>query len=787
MSITKQVIVILCLILTVGCTVTPTPTAVPPTRPPADTVTPFPTEPSQPNAPPTALPTKPPPPTSEPTTPPTIDPTPEPADPFSLISQEHLFAFMEDLTSIQPYSGWRNSASSGEAEALDYVTNQLQNLDYLQNLGLELERQSFRVFMATELWDSQLHLTVNGQEIEVPAAGLRGPRNDIAQALRFDSDGVLNDSDRNPAEVQGELVLVHSADELDTLSAAEVGGKIVFLNYHTVNRVMQGSTRTAVEHATRILQMGPAGLVLVTQNSNKVGDSHGYGVGDVSALNWVETQPPVPILYARLEDMGPAGIRDWDDLTRVENARMVWDADIFSPGATGNLAARIPGADPSQAVILGAHIDSPNNPGALDDGSGSVMLLEVARVLNKAQTQPPVDLYLVWFGSEEIGLVGAAHFVATHQDLLDRTLAMLEIDDLTRPLDGLNADITLITWPYNRLGDDRLTLPDYLSQAAAQHGVSVLSEGVNYFHTEGIAFNAFDVPNADLIYTDDPAFDAAGGWHYAAQVHSPYDTVEQARVMGDELEQMTRVALSAALELGRDLPELRVTNRPDRRALFVASHTESIHMMPATLVDLGMALHWAGFDVDMIPYGQAVTPADLVDADLVFALPVHDYPSPDGDPDLYYEAWSQDEIAALEAYTAGGGLLVLCNSANRLKYYNQILDPNEDWPDMNALAERFGITYHEGSIPEDIAYVDLGHPLVKDLIYLELAPDNGVPLTVSEGQILVQAAGAPVMALVDHGDGQVLALADLGMLSGNGGEPANLTFWLNLANYVRSR
>jgi len=34
-------------------------------------------------------------------------------------------------------------------------------------------------------------------------------------------------------------------------------------------------------------------------------------------------------------------------------------------------------------------------------------------------------------------------------------------------------------------------------------------------------------------------------------------------------------------------------------------------------------------------------------------------------------------------------------------------------------------------------------------------------------------------------DGQVLVLADLGMLSNNGGVPENLTFWRNLAEYAR--
>jgi hypothetical protein len=47
--------------------------------------------------------------------------------------------------------------------------------------------------------------------------------------------------------------------------------------------------------------------------------------------------------------------------------------------------------------------------------------------------------------------------------------------------------------------------------------------------------------------------------------------------------------------------------------------------------------------------------------------------------------------------------------------------------------------------------------------------------------------GAPVAALVDYGDagGQVLALADLGILSASWGEPNNLPFWQNLAEYAK--
>jgi hypothetical protein len=718
---------------------------------------------------------------------PTPVPTPSPTGPFALISQESLFASLEDLTAIQPYSGWRNSASQGEAEALGYVEERLGEFDYLQELGLDLERQSFHVFLGTELWETRLHLIVDGQEVEVPADGLRGPRDDIAQALRFDSDGALNDSTRNPVVVEGPVVLFRSAEEIKALSPAGLKDKVAFVDYAVIDRVLLGEQR-AVRVASALVAKEPAGLVLVTRFSNQPDESHGSFVGDVSALNQVESSSAPPTLYVRLEDLAPAGIASWDDLAGVEAARLAWDADVFSPATSGNLVVRIPGADPSQAVILGAHIDSPNSPGAMDDGSGSAVLLEVARVLDATQVQPAVDLYLVWFGSEELGLYGSYHFVSTHQELLDRTLAMLQIDCLTRPLDGIDAYFNLVTWSYGRLGDDRLTWPDYLAQTVDQRGVG--THAVNHYgiESDNSAFAGFDVPNANLIYMDFSGMERLGGVHYAGHLHDPYDTVELAREVGDVLEQMARVALAAALETGQEDPALRVAPRPDRRALFVASHTEAVHMAPTTFTDLGMALAWEGFDVDLIPYGQAVTSADLEETDLVVVLPVVDYPSPEGDRDLYDEAWSEEEIAALEAYVAEGGLLVLTNSAHRLKYNNSAMDPNEDWSDANPLAARFGITYHSGALSSTEAQTEGENPLVEGIATLELAEANGVPFSLAGGQVLAQADGEVVAALVDHGQGggQVLVLADVGMLGHDGGEPTNLSFWRNLARYVQS-
>ncbi|MGD8627037.1 MAG: alpha/beta fold hydrolase, partial [Anaerolineae bacterium] len=711
-------------------------------------------------------------------------PTPtEASDPlddlFSLISRERLFTSLEELTAIQAYSGWRNSATKGEAEALDYVADSLEDLAYLQSLGLELERSTFHVFTATEMWDTRLYLTSQGQETEVPADAPRGHRHDVSQALRFDSDGTLNDSERNPVEVQGEVVLLRSAGAIGGLQAEDVQGKVVFLDYALVD-----STKSAAGEGTRIvtnlIEKGAAGLVLVTQFSTNPGESSGRLVGDGRALERVTAEAAPPILYVRLEDLAPAGISDWQDLAQVEAARLVWDTDVLSPGTSGNLVARIPGADPSAAIILGAHIDSANSPGAIDNGINSVALLEVARVLDQAQVQPAIDLYLVWFGSEELWLYGSQHFVNTHQELLDRTVAAFVMDGIIVSLPGDYLELT--GWSHSRFGDDRVTFSRYLAQKAAEHNIAIDEVGdlQGIGADEGV-FHGF-VPTTGFAFGSEK-----GGY-----AHSPYDTLQVVAGQGPLLERVTSMALLAALETARERPELRVAPEPQRRALIVASHTEVVHMTPTTLVDLDRALAWEGFDVDVIPYGQAVTPGDLADADLVVVLPVIDYPGPGGDLTLYDEAWRDGEIEALRTYVAGGGLLVLANSAHRLQLMGLVFDENEDSLDLNALSQVFGLVFEEGTFSSSLARVQGQHPLIEDQGNLAMIQDNGVPFTMQGGEILAEVDGQPAVALVEYGEagGQVLVLADVGILGFAGHEPSesrNLTFLRNLARYARTR
>lgn len=692
----------------------------------------------------------------------------------SLISQESLFTYVEALTSIQAYSGWRNSATQGETEALDYVTATLSEFTHLQELGLELERQSFHVYLATEVWESRLFITRDGQEIEVPVNALSGHRMDLGQALRFDSDGALNDADRDPVKVTGQTLFLRKPDDIINLAQKEAQGRIVFLDFKAVDPEAPGAQDVA-QFVTDLIQKDVAGLVLVFSNGN------GKYATDGTFLEDVTEKERIPMLILRLEDLAPAGIASWDDLAKVESVRLIWDTDVSSPGQSGNLVAHIPGADSSRAVIFGAHIDSANSPGAADNALNCAVLLEVARVLDAGAVLPPVDIYLVWFGSHELGLHGSQYFVNTHQELLDRTIGAFLMDGFTADQTGPTI-LAIQEASHALFGEARLPFGDYLYAQAAAHGISV----------DGVI-------DSDHISSDDGSFYgfvpavrfAFGSNAIGRKFHSPYDTMESVQDQGEVMRQSVSMALIAALDMPLDTPNLHVTPEPERHALIVATHMEELAMTPTMLIHLDRALAWEGYNVDVVPYGQPLRSADLVDADLVLALPVFDYPSVVGDLTLYDEGWNPEEIELLVNYVESGGFLILTNSANRL-FRGRVFEANEDWEDINALAAPLGISYGGEPFQTIRAFVTSAHPMMENLTDLVLLAHNGLPLTCQGGEVLAEAQNRPAICLGNYGGagGQVLALSDLGMLDlydPREGERDNLDFLRNLVRYASGR
>jgi len=64
---------------------------------------------------------------------------------------------------------------------------------------------------------------------------------------------------------------------------------------------------------------------------------------------------------------------------------------------------------PDQYLIVDGHYDTYNGPGANDNGTGTAIVLECARLLKDVETD--YSIRFIHFSAEEVGLVGSSHYV----------------------------------------------------------------------------------------------------------------------------------------------------------------------------------------------------------------------------------------------------------------------------------------------------------------------------------------------------------------------------------------
>jgi len=97
--------------------------------------------------------------------------------------------------------------------------------------------------------------------------------------------------------------------------------------------------------------------------------------------------------------------------------------------ADWNVIADSRGGDPDNVLVVDAHLDAIYGAGMLDNASGSATILDIAQQLKNTRTRN--KLRFIWFGGEELGLLGSQYYVDT-----------LPADQLAKIKFDLDADVT---------------------------------------------------------------------------------------------------------------------------------------------------------------------------------------------------------------------------------------------------------------------------------------------------------------------------------------------------------
>jgi hypothetical protein len=74
-----------------------------------------------------------------------------------------------------------------------------------------------------------------------------------------------------------------------------------------------------------------------------------------------------------------------------------------------NVIADSPGGDKNHVLVVDAHLDAIYGAGMLDNASGSATILDVAQMMKNVA--PLNKLRFIWFGGEELGLLGSHYYV----------------------------------------------------------------------------------------------------------------------------------------------------------------------------------------------------------------------------------------------------------------------------------------------------------------------------------------------------------------------------------------
>jgi carboxypeptidase Q len=181
------------------------------------------------------------------------------------------------------------------------------------------------------------------------------------------------------------------------------------------------------------------GAALMVQDAGK---PHGLltTTGGWRGQDRASANEPIPAVYMAHEHYALL----YRLATRPEPARTRVEIEIQNKLIPGpipvyNVVGELRGSEkPDEYVVLGAHLDSWDlAQGTTDNGTGTSIVLEAARILARCGVPPKRTIRFCLFTGEEQGLYGSRAFCEQHKDEMPRTSVCIIHDTGTGKVQGL--------------------------------------------------------------------------------------------------------------------------------------------------------------------------------------------------------------------------------------------------------------------------------------------------------------------------------------------------------------
>ena len=122
--------------------------------------------------------------------------------------------------------------------------------------------------------------------------------------------------------------------------------------------------------------------------------------------------PTIPVAFTSF-DTGNGLLTEYQQAVQAGTALPVMNLNIqaiVNPNADDyNVIAESKGGDKNHVVVVDAHLDAIYGAGMLDNASGSATILDIAQMMKNVN--PLNKLRFIWFGGEELGLLGSTYYV----------------------------------------------------------------------------------------------------------------------------------------------------------------------------------------------------------------------------------------------------------------------------------------------------------------------------------------------------------------------------------------
>ena len=188
--------------------------------------------------------------------------------------------------------------------------------------------------------------------------------------------------------------------------------------------LVQRGTCTFGTKALNAQAAGASGIIIFNEGNPGRTDAFG-GILTDAAGNPVS--PTIPVMFTSFA----VGSSLFDETNSATPPVVSIDVRAVSnPNALDyNVIAESKGGDKNHVVVVDAHLDAIYSAGMLDNASGSATILDIAQMMKNVT--PRNKLRFIWFGGEELGLLGSTYYVNN-----------LSSNDLSHIGYDLDADVT---------------------------------------------------------------------------------------------------------------------------------------------------------------------------------------------------------------------------------------------------------------------------------------------------------------------------------------------------------